>query len=356
MNRTRITYPWQGNHWLDCITRFIFTPYNSARKLGNLILVLLQNLIKPEKAWARPIKLIVEPFNGCNLHCPLCPTGRMVTDRKAAALSFDLLKKAVDPLSPYLYEVYLYNWGEPLLNPELFEFVKYCSRRRIKTIVSSNLTLFEPGMTEKLLGSGLDTLIISLDGISSRTYLQYRRGGDFEKVMANMRNIIQKRDKTRSAKPRVIWQFIVFSFNEHEVAGAAKLAREAGVDEIRFISSFSNMEEMVYKDDTQKQSQLNDFLPADPRYHLFRTAAGQKTEIKPRCNYLWGQISLRTDGGIAPCCGSYYRRDDFGSLAEAGILEIWNNDKYRSARRAVKSGGIYRSSTVCDPCLKNNQL
>ncbi|MDO9068342.1 MAG: radical SAM protein [Deltaproteobacteria bacterium] len=355
MNRTRITYPWQENHWLDYITRFIFTPYNSARKLGNLVLVLLQNMIKPKKAWAKPIKLIVEPFNGCNLHCPLCPTGRMVTDRKVSELSFGLFKQAVDPLSPYLYEVYLYNWGEPLLNPELFEFVKYCSQRRIKTIVSSNLTLFEPRMMDQLLASGLDTLIISLDGISSRTYLQYRRGGDFGKVMANMKGILKERGNRKSGRPKVVWQFIVFPFNEQEVAGAARLAREAGVDEIRFISSFSNMEEMVYKDDTQKQSQLNDFLPADPRYHLFRAATGKKAEIKPQCNYLWGQISLRTDGGIAPCCGSYYRRDDFGSLADDCILDIWNNDKYREARRAVKSGGIYRSSTICDACLKNNQ-
>ncbi|MHB8158777.1 MAG: radical SAM protein [Desulfocucumaceae bacterium] len=355
MNRTRITYPWQEKLWLNYITRFLFTPYNSARKLGNLLLLLFQNILKPEKAWAKPVKLIIEPFNGCNLHCPLCPTGRMVTDRKVSALSLDLLKKAVDPLAPYLYEVYLYNWGEPLLNPELFEFVKYCSQRRIRTIVSSNLTLFEPKMMDELLASGLDTLIISLDGTSSQTYLQYRQGGNFEKVMANMKGILKEKGNRKSGRPKVVWQFIVFSFNEQEVSGAVKTAREAGVDEIRFIASFSNMEEMPYQDDGQKQAQLMNYLPSDSRFHLFPSSPDKNGSLRKQCNYLWGQISLRTDGGIAPCCGSYYQRDDFGSLTKAEILDVWNNDKYRAARRAVKSGGIYRSSTVCDACLKNNQ-
>lgn len=354
MSKTRITYPWQENYRLDHIKRFLFTPYNSCKKLGNLFLVLIQNILRPEKAWAKPVKLIVEPFNGCNLHCPLCPTGRKKTDRKIDTLTFDLFRKAVDPLATYLYEVYLYNWGEPFMNRELFKYVRYCSQRRIRTIVSTNLTLFETGMMDELLTSGLDTLIISLDGASRQTYLQYRRGGDFEKVLKNMRIIIEERNRRKLTRPKVVWQFIVFSFNEHEIPGAIRKAREDGLDEIRFISSFSNMEEMAFQDNGQKRSQLEDYVPSDGRFHLFSPAGASKGGSQVQCDYLWGQISLRTDGGIAPCCGSYYKGDDFGSLAEGDIIEIWNNDKYRKARRALKSGGRFRSGTICDPCLRNN--
>lgn len=354
MSKIRISYPWQESRQRDYLKRFLFTPYNSYLKLGNLFLVLAQNFFKPERAWAKPVKLIVEPFNGCNLHCPLCPTGRMITDRKIDVLTFDLFRKAVDPLSKYLYEVYLYNWGEPFMNRELFKFIRHCSQRQIRTIVSSNLTLFETGMMDELLTSGLDTLIISLDGSSSQTYLQYRRGGDFDKVVSNMRSILKERNRRKQVNPKVIWQFIVFSFNEHEIPGAVRQAREDGLDEIRFISSFSNMEEMAFQDNGQKRSQLKYYTPSDRRFHLFPTAEANKGGFQMQCDYLWGQISLRTDGGIAPCCGSYYKGDDFGSLIGVDIIEVWNNDKYRKARRGIKSGGIFQSGTICDYCLKNN--
>jgi MoaA/NifB/PqqE/SkfB family radical SAM enzyme len=264
-----------------------------------------------------------------------------------------LLRRAVDELGPWLYEVWLYNWGEPLLNPELFKMIAYCSERNIRTVVSSNLNLFKPAMAPGLVDSGLDTLIASIDGATQETYERYRRKGDFAKALAGLRAVAVERARQGLKRPRLVWQFIVFGHNEHEMMKAAGMAESAGADEIRFISSFAKMGGLTESSTAQKLKELAGYLPGDSRFQLYAPEAGQRPARPARCTYLWAQMSLRADGGAAPCCGSYLRGDDFGSVTEGGLLGVWNNAKYRRARRAVRSSGWQQSGTICDDCLRN---
>lgn len=353
MPLTGVSYPWRDNLLAGLFRRFLFTRYQGRSKLGNLALGLIQGLAMPDRAFARPFKLIVEPAGLCNLACPLCPTGRVADGRAVKIMPLALLRRAVDELGPWLYEVWLYNWGEPLLNPELFKMIAYCAERNIRTVVSSNLNLFQPGMAPGLVDSGLDTLIASIDGAEQESYGRYRRKGDFGRALAGLRAIAVERGRRGLKRPRLVWQFIVFGHNEHEMEKAAALAESAGADEIRFISSFANMERLTGTSAAQKLKELAGYLPGDRRFHLYAPDAGKRPAKPTRCAYLWGQMSLRADGGVAPCCGSYHRKDDFGSVKERGILDVWNNANYRRARRALRSGGHARSGTICDDCLKN---
>jgi MoaA/NifB/PqqE/SkfB family radical SAM enzyme len=349
----KVSHPWQQDSLRDLWSRFLPSRHAGWRKTTNLLAALLQGVILPDRAFARPVKLIIEPANLCNLSCPLCPTGRRLSDRDQDLLDFDLFRRAVDPLAPYLYEVYLYNWGEPLLNGRLFEMAGYCAARNIRTVVSSNLTRFEAPMMGPLFSSGLDTLIVSLDGASEESYTRYRRGGSFGQVSNNLRIIAREKEKLKAARPHLVWQFIVFRHNQTEMQKAAQMARDIGVDELRFIAPFSQMEEMPYTSAGQKDGALRDYLPDDRRYNRYRPGATGR-QFKPlRCTYLWNQISVRSDGGVAPCCGAYYKRDDFGSLRREGIMEIWNNRSYRRARRAFRSDGAVPSGTICDSCIRN---
>jgi MoaA/NifB/PqqE/SkfB family radical SAM enzyme len=353
MPKTKVSYPWGNNYFWNLLKRFVFTPYFSCRKFYNLMLGSAQNFLLPERAFARPVKMIIEPSGRCNLNCPLCPTGRRLDGRKETNLGLDIFKKAVDPLIPYLYEVYLYNWGEPLLNPRLFEMVRYCSQRRIRTVVSTNLTLFENRMMNPLMESGLDTLIVSLDGVSAGSYLQYRRRGDFEKVIGNLKSIAHERARLGARRPRLIWQFIVFGHNESEIPQAIAMAKQLGIDEIKFIAPFARMDTLAYSAADMKREELDDYLPRDQRYHLYLSNKKAPRKAVP-CPFLWNQIAIRTDGGVAPCCGSYHKDDDFGSLSNSDIMAVWNNEKYQQARKTLRTGGWFKSHTICDQCIIND--
>jgi MoaA/NifB/PqqE/SkfB family radical SAM enzyme len=349
----KITYPGQVAQFQDIGGRFLSVRYFGWRKAANLLAGLLQSLILPDRAFARPMKLIVEPANLCNLACPLCPTGRGISDRDKNLLDFDLFRKAIDPLAPFLYEVYLYNWGEPLLNGQLFEMIRYCAAKNIRTVVSTNLTLFGSPMLEPLFASGLDTIIVSLDGASEEGYSSYRRGGDFKKVLSALGEIAAQKRRRNARYPRLVWQFIVFRHNQAEMLPAVEMARQIGVDEISFVAPFSPMEEMPYTSPWQKAVELRNYLPEDQRFNLLQPGSYRRP-VKPlRCTYLWNQMAIRPDGGVAPCCGAYYKKDDFGSLCREGIMEIWNNGNYRRARRAFRSQGAVSSGNICDSCIKN---
>lgn len=353
MPKTKVSFPWENKYTWDLLKRFVFTPYFSCRKFYNLMLGSAQNFLLPERAFARPVKMIIEPSGRCNLNCPLCPTGRRLDGRKETNLGIEIFKKAVDPLIPYLYEIYLYNWGEPLLNPRLFEMVRYCSQRRIRTVVSTNLTLFESRMMSPLMDSGLDTLIVSLDGASSGSYSQYRRRGNFGKACQSLKAIAAEKTKRGAKFPRLVWQFIVFRHNESEIPQAIAMAKQLGIDEIKFIASFAKMETLAYKAADKKQEELKNFLPRDNRYHLYNSNK-DATRKAASCPFLWNQIAVRADGGVAPCCGSYHKDDDFGSLPNNDIMAVWNNEKYQQARKTLRTGGWFRSHTICDQCIIND--
>jgi MoaA/NifB/PqqE/SkfB family radical SAM enzyme len=336
--------------------RFIFTPYQSVPRLLNLAGVLWQNFLMPDRSWARPIKLILEPSNLCNLECPLCPTGRGVSDRQVNILDFDVFREAVDPLAKWLYEAYFYNWGEPMLNRDLFRMVAYLSERRVRTVVSTNLTLADSEQISRMIESRLDTLVISLDGTTQDVYSRYRRKGDFEDVRDSIREVISIRDSNKSAFPRVVWQFVVFSFNQHQIDEAIEMAKTLGVDQIRFVPCFPEMEQMTTASPQIKLKQLDGYQSTVVQYQLYHDSRPKGPRSHWPCNYLWAQFVLRSDGGVAPCCASYYIKDDFGSVKGFLPLAIWNNDAYQRARRAVRTRGKHPGGLICDQCLKNELL
>ncbi len=136
-----------------------------------------------------PASLTICPGNVCNLNCVLCPTGQNDGGRKKGLLSLELFKKVMDECGPYLWEVDLYNWGEPFLNRKLFEMVRYSKIYKVKVGISTNLNHFNDTICSELVLSGVDKVIVSLDGASQESVSQYQVGSDFSKVMANIKKI-----------------------------------------------------------------------------------------------------------------------------------------------------------------------
>ena len=130
--------------------------------------------------------------------------------------------------------------------------------KKIYTATSTNAHYLNDENARRTVESGLDRLIISLDGTTQEVYSQYRMGGDLEKVLAGAANIVKWKKKLKSKTPYVFFQFLVVRPNEHQLQEAKELAEKTGVDGIRYKTA------QIYdyeKDPNQLIPQHSDIYP-----------------------------------------------------------------------------------------------
>ena len=299
-----------------------------------------------------PSHLTVDITNICNLKCPLCPTGIGVPGRPKGMLEFELFKRIVDEMGKYLVSIDLFNWGEPFLNKDIYSMIAYANKRNIVTSVSTNFHHFSEPLADKLLSSGLDILILSVDGASQESYEKYRVGGDFQKVIGNISLLVKKKQERAIKRPFIFWQFLVMRHNEHEIEAAKQIAGELGVDKITFDHAYLPV---ATREEAMK------WLPKDQKYHRYNLEELEKMwvaretqkelssgmDIAPvhqdfkrrvNCSWLWTQTTINWDGSVSPCCAIYEQSEDFGSLSDSSFKRMWNNEKYRASRNYSSKG------------------
>jgi MoaA/NifB/PqqE/SkfB family radical SAM enzyme len=334
----------------------VFSRNVTLRKFLNFCIITFQYFtIKPANVIGYPMELVIDPSDICNLHCPLCPTGQGRHDRSKGKMSFRNFQSIIDELGAYLYRIDLHNWGEPLLNDEIYQMISYAKVRNIEVRVSSNLNTINRVNAEKLVKSGLDVLIISLDGASQETYEQYRIGGQFNRVLDNISMISKLKQELIISKPFVIWQFLVMKHNEHEVSLAKKIAKELVVDQLDFLAIHCDMGSEIFWDSKTRFEKTRKWLPLNERFCPYDLTTGKRKHQNSSCHFLWTQSAINWNGSVSPCCGLYVEKYDFGNAFCKGFRSIWNNDKYRQAREIVRTKKIDKNDfpNVCSICVKN---
>lgn len=273
------------------------------------------------KLRAYPTMLTIESTNVCNLRCPYCFTGAGESGREKTMLQMPLYKQVLDELGDRLFAIEFYNWGEPFLNKNIHEMIGLANDKGISTFISTNFSIpFDAERAEKIVASGLKVLGVSLDGATQASYEQYRVRGDLSKALDNVRLINEAKKKLDSATPKVVWEFHVFQHNRHEIDQARAMAEELGM-------SFTASKGWVAGPDWDPEGEF------EPEY----------IGITLRCYFLWQRAVIHNDAGVAPCCGTFYQEDDYGnirgepsvplsSLDGRTFREVWNNEKFRTAR------------------------
>ena len=312
--------------------RKAFIKYGTIKKLVNLFKIEFQKHIGTSKICGYPYTLTVDITNVCNLKCIYCPTGQDKSGRMKGFITFAEFKNIIDELKDYLYITNLFNWGEPLLNKEVFRMVEYVHKNNIFSCLSSNLNHFNEEIGESLLNSGLDYLIVSIDGINKVSYEKYRKGGDFEKVIKNLEYLLNRRRKLKN-NLFIVWRYFIFPHNEHEVNKAEYMAKELGVDKIEF-----------------ERGKIGIDCYATRNLNVINS-----NKLK-RCGWLWHNAVINWDGGVSPCCLTFYKKDDFGNVFKTGFKNIWNNTKFISSRdifnRHNEKNADPNMRTVCHRCVE----
>ncbi|HAG14898.1 MAG TPA: radical SAM protein [Bacteroidales bacterium] len=278
--------------------------------------------------WGMPWSISIEPTTACNLSCPECPSGLKKFTRPTGNMSFENFKIIIDRQSKYLIWLILYFQGEPFLNTHFFEFVRYAKKKRIFTTTSTNGHYLSKSLAQKTVESGLDQLIISLDGLDSATYKKYRIGGNFEKVMDGIKNLVEAKKAAKVNHPYLIVQFIVFKSNEHQIKEVKRLKNELDVDKVELkTAQFYDFEQ-----GKDLMTSLNQFS----RYA--ETESGQykiKNRLKNRCLRMWQGNVVTWDGDVVPCCYDKDAEHRFGNLISTDFQTIKSGEKYKTFRQQI---------------------
>lgn len=209
-------------------------------KIFNLLLAQYEFRHGFQKLLSRPFFIDLDPANACQLHCPGCihsPTVAPKADWNRAVMDYKIFKDFMKHYGPYSFGMYFYNYGEPFINRNIYQMIKYARGFGVSIAISSNLSL--PVDAHALVESGLDTLICSIDGATQETYEIYRRGGNLKKIEENIRAISAEKLRTEKSAPNIVWQFLTFEHNIHELDMARKLANEWGANQFIIGSPFS---------------------------------------------------------------------------------------------------------------------
>lgn len=296
--------------------------------------------------WGLPISFSIEPTTSCNLRCPQCPSGLRSFSRPTGMLDLELFKQVVDELHPSTAYVTLYFQGEPYLNKSFLDMVNYASSKRMYSATSTNAHYLTPENAEKTIRSGLDRLIISIDGTTQDTYGKYRIGGQVEKVLEGTRNLIEARERTGIKGPHIIWQFIVFAHNEHQLEEIKALAKVYKVDELAIKSA------QIYDYETG-----NDMIPQNEAFSRYKKTENGflfSNKLLNHCWRLWNSCVITWDGKVVPCCFDKDGTYRLGNIQENKFSQIWTGDAYKRFRQQILKGRKYID--ICKNCSEGTRV
>lgn len=298
-----------------------------------------------------PSKIRLDASTVCQLKCPTCVTtqGKIARNLGSKFLKFEDFKKIVDS-NPWIRGIELSNWGEIFLNRELLKIAEYAYEKKVVLTADNgvNLNMVREEMLEGVVKYQFSRITCSIDGASSETYKIYRRGGDFEVVMANIRKINEFKAKYRSALPKLLWQFVAFGHNEHEIPLARQMARKLGM-EFYVKLAWDDFSPVKNKDlvGTVSGTGVGGSKEYQKKY-------GEPYLTNTICSQLWLQPQINSDGRVLGCCRNYW--GDYGNAFQEDLTGILNNEKMNYARAMLLGKAEQREDIPCTNCSSYKEM
>jgi len=314
-----------------------------------------------------PEELQVEVTGACNLRCRMCLVRYApAVSRREGALDFEQFLELVDCV-PRLRKLTLQGLGEPLLSPHLVDMVEYASAREIEVGFNTNGTLLDRATADRLIAAGLSWLHFSLDGATPATYEDVRHGpgltprpGQFERVVANLRGLIDARRAVGSTTPRVQVVCVAMRRNIDDLERLVELAADIGVEEL-FVQNLSH--DFGDAPESPRYRQMHEYVEEealfgarmDAAQEVFKRARARAAELglairlprlaerspkrrpgEPGCSWPWDSAYVTHRGEVQPCCmvmGS--DRAMLGKLDADRFEKVWRGTPYREFRERL---------------------
>jgi MoaA/NifB/PqqE/SkfB family radical SAM enzyme len=328
-----------------------------------------------------PKVVFIEITNRCNLLCQTCP--RTYFEREP--LKTLSLKEfvAIAEQFPQMRRALLHGIGEPLLNRELPEIIKYLKQRNVEVIINSNGTLLTPAWQAKIVESGLDQYRCSIDGAKDETYARIRGANLLPKLRRGLEGLVRTKERLRAGTPQISIWCVATRENLQELPDLLRLAADLGVPEVymqrmvyfarepekqygmargdlAIFGQDESEEDRIIEECTELSARLGiNFLASGARDPINSLAAARPSDFAPwqACLRPWTTAYVTSNGNCLPCCISPFATDDYeslilGNLFEHSFSEIWNETAYQNFRldllsdhpnKACASCGVYWS-------------
>ncbi len=282
----------------------------TVQRAGNRLRLLSGYLRRDTRVGGLPVEYIVETTAKCNLYCPMCP--RETHKQPKEDMADDIFDRLVEESGSSAEHMMLIGLGEPFLDPKIFDRIEYCDRHKVSTLLSTNGTLLDEEMSERLLATPLEHITLSFDGSTKESFEFYRKGARFEKVRDNFIRFARMKHE-RGSKLHIVVQMVRMERNAAEVDDFTRFwSAVPGVDSIR-----------VKEDET----------------NLFKIGH-EPGHFKYPCHYLWrGPMYVKQNGDVYPCCQSYMLDGaPVGRIGDQTLVQIWNSEAMQGLREKHVTG------------------
>lgn len=277
-----------------------------------------------------PIDVIAEITNACNLKCTMCfhaddalPITKTTT---TSLMKMETFTKIVDESARNGLSALKLSWrGEPMLHKKFIEMIRYAKQRGILEVTTlTNGTLMDEAMCRAIVDSGLDQIVISIDGFTKGTFEKIRVGADYGEVLRNVETLIKIRGKNR--KPFIRLQYTESETNKHETSDFFSFWKDK-VDEISisYVKEFSSKE----KEDA-RAAEIHEFC----------------------CPQLFQRLVIMTDGTVTVCATDVMGNIAIGNVNETSIENLWHGPKL-TALRELHTSGNYFKNPMCRICVNH---
>ncbi len=273
-----------------------------------------------------PYLLQIETTNRCNANCGFC---RREFVEIQPDMELSVFKKIIDAM-PFVTEVQLQGFGEPLIDPTIVEKVEYANKKGMRTLFYTNAATLSSRMGLKLLEAGLNQIRISIDDNTKEGYEEARTGLVWNKVLNNIETFRKMRDEGNHPTSMTV-AICITDINRERLDGIIEFWKER-VD-------FVGAEDVVYIPTPEDLT---------PRY-----VDSESVE----CGILYDRITVKTNGDLSMCSIDLYNMYPMGNLKEIDsltskkILDMYNGSDFNNIRDSLKNGKNMPSR--CVYCCRN---
>lgn len=281
-----------------------------------------------------PVIVQVEPTNQCNLQCLTCPTGAKLMKRPVGTMPFQMFQSVIDQVKKHAYLLVFWSWGEPFIHPDACRMIRYAKDCGLQVHTSTNGHFFDNfDRASALVDSGLDSLIIAVDGLDQATYSAYRKAGDLGRVMLSIKNLVAAKKALRSSSPKITFRFIVMKHNEHQVSRVVPFARHLGLDAVSFRSA------VVQRSSVDMKENLTPQHPAFRRYGNPEKKPSPGRFREPGafyCHRPYANLTIFSNGDVVACENDYNATVALGNLGNTPLKKILSSKEAKNFFRVFR--------------------
>ncbi len=317
---------------------------NEIKQIKNILLAYINLYIEPLKMSSWPILIQIEPTLHCNLECKMCINPVISRDRRH--MSFGEFKKILDKM-PSTIKISLVGAGEPLMNPYLFDMLKYAKEKGIAIGFATNGMLLSNEICKKIIETEVDWVNISMDSANQEKYEVIRKDADFNLLLNNIKNLIRLKNHNRL--PKVSLWFVIMAENFKELPEMIKCTKELGVKNVSAQLAHSWNNDIIKS--IISGLNFNSFEEELKTTLIITKQLAQRNRVKfdyvnipggssgRKCKWPWKSCYITAEGFVTPCClqGANPQTINFGNLFKDNFEDIWNNSAYQNFRKALKS-------------------